>query len=61
MDADDGESEAFERLGSAACGAIALITSKEMKNLDDLFAEYMKSGDIEVALGRAYARRIEVG
>ncbi len=43
VDAGDGTAEDFAKLGSRAKGAIALITSREMKSLDDLFAEYMKS------------------
>jgi len=49
VDAGEGSAEAFERLGAPARGAIALITSKEMKTLDDLFAEYMKSPSLLAA------------
>jgi hypothetical protein len=45
--------DAFEHLGPAARGAIALIASKEMKTLDDLFAEYMKSGPMIAAARKA--------
>jgi hypothetical protein len=43
VDAGDGAAEAFAKLGDAAKGAIALVRNPEMKSLDDLFAEYMKS------------------
>jgi hypothetical protein len=45
--------DAFEHLGPAARGAIALIASKEMKTLDDLFAEYVKSGPMIAAARKA--------
>jgi carboxypeptidase Q len=41
--AGDGSNEAFARLGDKARGAIALVTSSEMKSLDDLFAEYIRN------------------
>jgi carboxypeptidase Q len=44
VDAGEGSPEAFAKLGDASRGAIALISSREMKTLDDLFAEYLKSG-----------------
>ena len=53
VDAGEGTPEAFEHLGAAARGAIALIASKEMKTLDDLFAEYMKSGPMIAAARKA--------
>jgi carboxypeptidase Q len=43
VDAGEGSPEEFAKLGAKAKGAIALISSKEMKTLDDLFADYMKS------------------
>jgi carboxypeptidase Q len=43
LDAGDGSAEAFARLGAAAKGSIALVRNPEMKSLEDLFAEYMKS------------------
>jgi hypothetical protein len=43
VDAGEGTPESFAALGPAARGAIALVTSKEMKSLDDLFAEYFKT------------------
>ncbi|HTK77791.1 MAG TPA: hypothetical protein VL371_21165, partial [Gemmataceae bacterium] len=53
VDAGDGAPEDFAKLGDRARGAIALITSKEMKSLDDLFAEYMKSPAMLVAARKA--------
>ncbi len=44
VDAGDGSSEAFARLGATARGAIALVTSREMKTFDDLFDEYVRDG-----------------
>ena len=43
LDAGDGSPEAFSKLGAAAKGAIALVRNPEMKSLEDLFAEYMRS------------------
>jgi len=53
VDAGEGTPEAFEHLGPAARGAIALVSSKEMKTLDDLFAEYIKSGPMIAAARKA--------
>ena len=41
VDAGDGSPEAYARLGAKAKGAIALVSSTEMRTLDDLFADYM--------------------
>jgi len=46
VDASDGSSEAFAKLGTTARGAIALVTSREMKTFDDLFEEYARDGPI---------------
>ena len=43
VDAGDGSQEAFGRLGARASGVIALIRTREMKTLDDLFAEYLRN------------------
>jgi Zn-dependent M28 family amino/carboxypeptidase len=43
VDAGEGSPEAFAKLGASAKGAIALVASKEMKSLDDLFADYFRS------------------
>src|SRR6185295_6522338 len=53
VNAGDGSPEAFAQLGARARGAIALITSREMKSLDDLFAEYMKTGPMLEAARKA--------
>jgi hypothetical protein len=53
VDAGEGTPEAFGKLGDAARGAIALVGSREMKTLDDLFAEYMKSGAMVEAARKA--------
>jgi len=53
VDAGEGAREAFAGLGSSARGAIALVMSKEMKSLDDLFAEYLKSGPMLEAARKA--------
>ncbi|HEY1497081.1 MAG TPA: PA domain-containing protein [Candidatus Solibacter sp.] len=53
VDAGEGTPEAFAKLGAAARGAIALVGSREMKTLDDLFAEYMKSGPMVEAARNA--------
>ena len=46
VDAGTGSAEAFARFGETAKGAIAIVRNPEMKNLEDLFAEYMKSTTI---------------
>jgi hypothetical protein len=46
VDAGDGSSEAFARLGTTARGAVALVRSREMKTLNDLFDEYVHDGAI---------------
>ena len=53
VNAGEGAPEDFARLGNSARGAIALVTSKEMKTLDDLFAEYFKSGPMLEAANKA--------
>ena len=53
VDAGEGSPEDFAKLGDRARGAIALISSREMKSLDDLFAEYMKSPAMLVAAKKA--------
>ncbi len=40
VDAGDGTPEGFAKFGLAARGAIALVRTREMKTLDDLFDEY---------------------
>jgi Iap family predicted aminopeptidase len=46
VDAGEGSSEAFSKLGSTARGAIALVTSRELKTFDDLFEEYSRDGPL---------------
>jgi len=53
LDAGEGTPEAFEQLGARGRGAIALVASKEMKTLDDLFAEYMRSPAMLAAARKA--------
>jgi carboxypeptidase Q len=53
VDAGDGAPESFAKLGEVARGSIALVSSKEMKSLDDLFAEYFKSGPMVAAARKA--------
>jgi len=53
VDAGEGTPEAFAHLGDRARGAIALIASREMKTLDDLFAEYMRNGPMTEAARKA--------
>ncbi len=49
VDAGDGSPQAIAALGDRARGAIALVTSREMKTLDDLFDEYFRSGPMLAA------------
>ena len=46
VDVGDGSKEAFAKLGRTGRGAIALVTSREMKTFDDLFEEYARDGPI---------------
>ena len=46
MNVGDGSKEAFAKLGGTGRGAIALVTSREMKTFDDLFEEYARDGPI---------------
>jgi hypothetical protein len=55
VDAGDGSPEAFAKLGPTASGAIALVRSREMKTLDDLFAEYLRNGMVIEAAQKAHA------
>src|SRR5271170_1767028 len=49
IDAGEGTAQDFARLGGAVRGAIVLVHSSEMKNFDDLFAEYMRNGGLNEA------------
>ncbi|MEW6733180.1 MAG: M20/M25/M40 family metallo-hydrolase [Acidobacteriota bacterium] len=53
VNAGNGSVEAFERLGTAARGAIAIVSSHEMKSLDDLFLEYLQNKPIQQAAEKA--------
>ncbi|HET6371895.1 MAG TPA: M28 family peptidase [Candidatus Polarisedimenticolia bacterium] len=53
VDAGDGSPEEFERLGPSASGAIALVSSTEMKSLDDLFVEYIRTAPMLEAASKA--------
>jgi carboxypeptidase Q len=52
IDAGEGTPEDFARLGGAVKGAIVLVHSAEMKNFDDLFAEYMRNAVLTDAARR---------
>ncbi|MBZ5728517.1 MAG: M20/M25/M40 family metallo-hydrolase [Acidobacteriia bacterium] len=54
VDAGDGSPQAIAALGGRARGAIALVTSREMKTLDDLFDEYFRSGPMLAAARQAH-------
>jgi carboxypeptidase Q len=43
VDAGDGSADAFAKLGDKAKNAIALVHNPEMKSLEDLFLEYLRS------------------
>jgi hypothetical protein len=53
VNAGDGSAESFARLGARARGAIALVTSNEMKTLDDLFGEYIRNAPLVAAAEQA--------
>ncbi|HEY1337143.1 MAG TPA: M20/M25/M40 family metallo-hydrolase [Bryobacteraceae bacterium] len=55
LDADDGAPNVISALGEPARGAVLLVSSREMKTLDDLFAEYMRSGALLEAARKAGA------
>ena len=56
VDAGEGSADDFAKLGARAKGAIAVISTHEMKSLDDLFAEYMRTPPLLDA-----ARKAQVG
>ena len=58
VDAGEGTGEDFARLGAKAKGAIAVVRSKEMKTVDDLFGEYMRNGGIFAAAKKAGAAAV---
>lgn len=53
VDAGDGTAEDFARLGARAKGAIAIVRSREMKSVEDLFGEYLRNGTIFGAARKA--------
>jgi hypothetical protein len=53
VDAGDGSAESFAKLGETAKGAIAIVRNPEMRNLEDLFAEYMKCAPLLAAAKKA--------
>lgn len=53
VDAGDGSSEAFAKLGSRAKDSIAIVRSGEMKSLDDLFLEYLRNDALMEAARKA--------
>lgn len=53
VDAGDGSTEAFAKLGNTAKGAIAIVRSSEMKSLEDLFIEYLRNKPVMEAAGKA--------
>lgn len=58
LDGGDGSAADFAKLGAAARGAIVLVRSKEMKTFDDLFAEYMRNGDVVEGARKAGAAAV---
>ena len=53
VNAGDGSTESFARLGDKSRGAIALVLSPEMKTEADLFAEYGRDGPMIAAAQKA--------
>ena len=53
IDVGEGKSETFDHLGAALKGSIVLVHSAEMKTFDDLFAEYMRNGEL-LAMAHKY-------
>lgn len=53
VDAGEGTAEDFARLGAKAKGAIAVVRSKEMKTVDDLFGEYERNRTVFTAAQKA--------
>lgn len=53
VDAGGGMEADFAALGASAKGAIALVHTREMKTLEDLFGEYMNNGPILAAAAKA--------
>ncbi len=56
VDAGAGAKADFDRLGTAAKGAIALVRSNPMTSFDDLFAEYLRAPEMmQAAVARGAA------
>src|SRR5207247_1558884 len=53
VDAGDGMEADYQKLGAPAKGAIALVHTKEMKTVEDLFGEYMNNPGILAAAMKA--------
>lgn len=53
VDAGDGSAEGLAKLGESARGAIALVKTREMKTLDDLFDEYVRNAPLLEAARKA--------
>jgi carboxypeptidase Q len=53
VDAGDGSPAAFAKLGASARDAIALVQTREMKTLGDLFAEYLHNAALLAAAQKA--------
>ena len=53
VDLGEGSPEDFARVGARARDAIALVHSREMKTVEDLFGEYMRSGALLEAAQKA--------
>jgi hypothetical protein len=55
VDAGEGSATDWTKAGTTTKSAIVLIHSKEMKTLDDLFAEYLRNGPLVEAATKAGA------
>lgn len=53
VDAGEGTSEDFKKLGDSARGSVALVRSGEMKTFDDLMAEYFRNSVVMSAAEEA--------
>jgi hypothetical protein len=53
VDAGEGTAEDFARLGAKARGAVALVRSREIRSLEDLFGEYLKNPTVLAESKRA--------
>jgi len=58
VNAGEGTAESFAKLGARARGAIALVSNREMKTFDDLFAEYMHDAPLVEAARKAQAAAV---